>query len=155
MRNFYTLLELPPQIVATTFGVALILCLSPYFAGGDFGILKVPDFVPQIRRRLKIIGPLVLAIVLAGFIPIFPPNVRQTNPLKEVTERIQAAETVIQKLADLESIQVQIKQMENQYKDATRLFAVTASEQLESECMPILAKLKAMEPSGAGLLLKT
>ena len=57
------------DILPAEFGVillifALILTISPYASGHDFGIFNIPDFSPKTCKTLKLAGPLSLIIAI-------------------------------------------------------------------------------------------
>ena len=63
----------------------LILTLSPYLAGSDFGIFKVPNLGNTAKSRLKIWGPIMLIIGVLIHVPFIksPENVTLRNPFGE------------------------------------------------------------------------
>lgn len=65
------LLGLPGAFGVTLLVVSLILVLAPYFAGLDFGVIKIPDFSPEWRRRLKWFGPFTLVFIILIHIPFY------------------------------------------------------------------------------------
>jgi len=50
--------------------LGLILTLSPWLHGHDFGLLKVPDFNASQRRFLKGVGPIALVVAITLHVPI-------------------------------------------------------------------------------------
>ena len=73
-KSTYTLLGLPDDFATVLLIVALILALSPYLSGADFGVFKVPSFSDEVRSRLRLLGPLALAGVVLLFLPVWPPS---------------------------------------------------------------------------------
>lgn len=66
-------MRLFPDILPAEFGLvlltlALVITLAPYAAGHDFGILRIPAFPAPTLRRLKVLGPLALAIALLAHV---------------------------------------------------------------------------------------
>jgi tetratricopeptide (TPR) repeat protein len=51
-------------------GFLLILLLSPYFSGADFGLFKVPAFSKRAKKVLKIASPIVFVLCVLCFVPI-------------------------------------------------------------------------------------
>ncbi|NIJ64490.1 hypothetical protein FHR20_001421 [Sphingomonas leidyi] len=70
----YENLGLPDGARHTIFAISVLLFLSPYLAGADFGIAKVPE-IKSHAIDLKIIGPALLAMVLLGYAKIWPRKV--------------------------------------------------------------------------------
>jgi hypothetical protein len=68
----YTLLGIPDGVAGTLATVCLVLMLAPYAAGADFGFLTVPTFTAIGKRRLQIIGPVLVICALASFIQAWP-----------------------------------------------------------------------------------
>lgn len=62
---------LPPPFGITLLGLGLILTLSPYLGGADFGLFKVPTFSPGSQNRLRIFGPLALIAAISLHVPGF------------------------------------------------------------------------------------
>ena len=63
-KSILDLLGLPGAFGGTLLVLSLILALAPYFAGLDFGVIKIPDFSPEWRRRLKWLGPFALVFMI-------------------------------------------------------------------------------------------
>src|SRR5262245_25093151 len=80
--SIFKALELPSAFGAALLIFALVLAIAPYLPRGDFGPIKIPRFESKIRKKLKWLGPLSLAIGLGLFVPIFSREnaVRLTNP---------------------------------------------------------------------------
>ena len=66
------LLGLPESFTVVLLIFSFILVLAPYFAGGDFGLFKIPQFTDNSRKKLRIIGPIVLLVLISLFVPIIP-----------------------------------------------------------------------------------
>lgn len=64
-RSTYELIGLPETfgVVLLTFG--LVLALSPFFSGVDFGIFQVPAFDTTTVKTLRIAGPAVFIVLVA------------------------------------------------------------------------------------------
>lgn len=75
LKSILDLLGLPGAFGGTLLVLSLILALAPYFAGLDFGVIKVPDFSPEWRRRLKWLGPFTLVFMIFIHIPLHAPGV--------------------------------------------------------------------------------
>jgi hypothetical protein len=65
-------LGLPEPFTALLLTFSLVLCLAPYFSGGDFGIFKIPQFTDSARKWLKIIGPILFLFFVMLFVPLIP-----------------------------------------------------------------------------------
>jgi hypothetical protein len=63
-------LGIPEVFGATLLLFSLILTLAPYFTGNDFGIFKIPRFSRVVRRRLYVVGPLMLLLAASLHIPL-------------------------------------------------------------------------------------
>lgn len=74
-------LGLPEAFTAVLLIIGLILSLAPYFSGADFGLFKIPQFTDPARRRLKILGPVILLLLIMLFVPVLSlgPNVKSDN----------------------------------------------------------------------------
>jgi len=72
-ENILQLLGLPDQFGAVLLVLSLILTLSPYLAGHDFGVLKIPNFSGSTRKNLKIIGPISLLLAVSLHIKFYNP----------------------------------------------------------------------------------
>jgi hypothetical protein len=72
-HSLFKLVGLPDTFSSLLLVIALILSLAPYFSGADFGVLKVPNFDDSFRKRLKVVGPALLILVIFMFLPIVPP----------------------------------------------------------------------------------
>jgi len=70
-RSLWKLLGLPDAVAVLFVGVALVLCLVPYFGGKKFYNFDVPQAPPRLRATLKLLGPLAFVGVLAMFPPIW------------------------------------------------------------------------------------
>ncbi|WP_171236891.1 tudor domain-containing protein [Ruegeria sp. HKCCA6837] len=69
----------------------LILTLAPWFHGRDFGIVKIPQFENDQRRKLKLIGPAILTAAILLHLPFSAETVgteltRNTPPGSSVPE---------------------------------------------------------------------
>ena len=73
-ESILQVIGLPPAFGATLLGLGLILALAPYLGGADFGLFKVPALSAQKLRRLRVLGPLALAVAIALHIPFFLAN---------------------------------------------------------------------------------
>jgi hypothetical protein len=71
-HSLLKLLAAPDAFVVTLLTVGVILVLIPYFAGTDFGLFKVPRVRLSVGRRLRWIGPLVLAFFVLLVLPMWP-----------------------------------------------------------------------------------
>ena len=71
--SIITWLGLPESFISILLSLGLILTLSPYLAGTDFGIFKVPDLNAQYRKFLKWLGPVFLLGLSLLFVPLLKP----------------------------------------------------------------------------------
>jgi hypothetical protein len=64
----------PPEFGVVLLLVTFALAVTPYLAGADFGAVKIPTFEkqPRLKKRLRFLGPLALALVLILHAPLFP-----------------------------------------------------------------------------------
>jgi hypothetical protein len=65
-------LNVPEQFGVTLLLLALVLLLSPYLAGTDFGVIKIPEFKPTAKRALRVIGPVAMLAALLLHFPLVP-----------------------------------------------------------------------------------
>lgn len=70
-RSVYEIVRLPEAFGVVLLTVALVLFLSPYLSGADFGIFKIPSFPASTTRALKFVGPVVFVVALFLFLPIW------------------------------------------------------------------------------------
>lgn len=63
-------LGLPPEFGLVLLVLSLALAVAPYLANSDFGILKVPSFVPRTRKRLRVVGLVALLVAMGLHVPI-------------------------------------------------------------------------------------
>src|SRR6266545_8366533 len=70
-RSVYEIVRLPEAFGVVLLTVALILFLSPYLSGADFGIFKIPGFPDGTARALRILGPAVFLLSLFLFLPVW------------------------------------------------------------------------------------
>jgi hypothetical protein len=60
----------PDGLGLTLFLIALSLAMAPYWPGADFGVFRIPEFSPAWRRRLRVVGPMVLLVVVVAHVPV-------------------------------------------------------------------------------------
>jgi hypothetical protein len=70
--SLFKILGLPDSFGVVLLSFSLILLLSPYFSGADFGLFKIPTFGPPAKRWLRVIGPIIFGLVVLFFIPTIP-----------------------------------------------------------------------------------
>ncbi len=63
---------LPSQFGTTLLLLFLILSIVPFFSGKDFGVLKIPEFGEASKRRLRLVGPLLLLTAIILHLPLLP-----------------------------------------------------------------------------------
>jgi len=68
--------NIPSQFGLTILLFSLVLLAAPYFAGHDFGFLKVPKFQPSLKSKLKIFGPVLMISAILAHAPLLS----KTNP---------------------------------------------------------------------------
>jgi len=84
--SLFRVLGLPDSFGAVLLILALILLLSPYFSGADFGIFKIPVISQPGRKSIKILGPIVFILCVLSFLPVFstkttaPTSTAQPSP---------------------------------------------------------------------------
>lgn len=61
--------QIPVQLGVAFSTVCAILALTPFLAGADFGLFKVPDVGPDVARWLKRIA---LPLLVCSFVPYLP-----------------------------------------------------------------------------------
>lgn len=71
-ESLFQLAQLPAGFGQTILVLALILMLTPYFAGADFGVVKIPILNHVTKLRLRWLGPLVMLAVLGAFPAVWP-----------------------------------------------------------------------------------
>ena len=70
-KSLWRLLGLSDGVAVLFVGVALVLCLVPYFGGKKFFNFEVPQAAPRLRGKLKLLGPSALVMVLGMFPPMW------------------------------------------------------------------------------------
>ena len=70
-HSTYEQFGLPGHIGEILFLLSLALTLSPYFAGVDFGVVRVPALPGSSRNLLKLLGPFLLAVSVLFFFPLW------------------------------------------------------------------------------------
>ena len=65
---------LPQAFGVVLLVLSVILCAAPYAERMNFGQLNIPEFSEIAKKRLKFIGPIILASCLLLFAPIFRVN---------------------------------------------------------------------------------
>ena len=68
--NALQLLGLPDPFGLTLLILAVVLAISPWAAGHDFGVLKVPKFKLSTRKRLRLAGPVLLLGEILLHVPL-------------------------------------------------------------------------------------
>lgn len=79
MMSILQLAEIPREFGILLLGLTLALALVPYFAGHDFGVVKIPNLQWQRRRVLRVLGPLLLALAAFLHAPVFSRAKPPTN----------------------------------------------------------------------------
>lgn len=72
------LLGIPESFAVIVLTFCFVLFLAPYFSGADFGFFKIPEFTDSARKKLKIIGPVVLLAWGMLFAPVISQPVAAT-----------------------------------------------------------------------------
>jgi hypothetical protein len=72
-------LGIPPQFGVVLLAVAFALAVAPYLSGADFGVLRIPLLEEGTRKRLRLIGPIVMVGAIALHVPVLP-NSKGPNP---------------------------------------------------------------------------
>jgi len=70
MQSSLSYLGLPDQFGVALLLLALVLLLSPYLAATDLGVIKVPEFNPIVKRRLRILGPIAMVGAVLLHVPL-------------------------------------------------------------------------------------
>jgi len=72
--NALSILGIPAEFGILLLTLSLALLLSSYFSGIDFGVIKVPRLGISAKRRLEVIGPLLICFAVFLFLPIWTPS---------------------------------------------------------------------------------
>jgi len=70
MKSLYQYFGIPDALSVGFVVFCAILFMSPYAAGSDWGIFKIPQFGQRASRILKWVGPILVVIAILGFIPM-------------------------------------------------------------------------------------
>jgi hypothetical protein len=71
--SIFKWLGLPEAVATVLLILSIILLLAPYFSG-NLGILNIPDFTPVVKKRLKLIGPIIVILCVLFFLPTIRVN---------------------------------------------------------------------------------
>jgi hypothetical protein len=83
--SLFKLSGLPDSFGGVLLGFSFILLLAPYFSGADFGLFKIPTFTQGAKKWLKIIGPILFAVCVFAFIPVFPADKKAPTDEAKIT----------------------------------------------------------------------
>ena len=72
MQSSLSYLGLPETFGGALLLLALVLLLSPYLADTDLGFIKIPEFEPIVKRRLRIFGPIAMVAAVLLHVPLVP-----------------------------------------------------------------------------------
>jgi hypothetical protein len=72
MQSSLSYLGLPETFGGALLLLGLVLLLSPYLADTDLGFVKIPEFEPIVKRRLRIFGPIAMVAVVLLHVPLVP-----------------------------------------------------------------------------------
>jgi hypothetical protein len=93
-RSIIEIIRLPETFGVVLLTGSLVLLLSPYMSGADFGIFKVPIFPSETARILRAVGPAAFLLALFLFLPVWKSAVESA----EVPEAEQPAADAIRKV---------------------------------------------------------
>jgi tetratricopeptide (TPR) repeat protein len=80
----YDLLGIPEALGITLSLFLIILALTPYLGGMDFGVFKVPQIKKRnLRIGLKIIGPILIVLSIGPFFKLWPAHDLKLEPFKD------------------------------------------------------------------------
>lgn len=77
-KSVISWLGIPQAFGSVLLSLSLILTLTPYLAGTDFGIFKVPDLNANSRKTFQWLGP----VFLLGSCLLFVPLIKRSNTKK-------------------------------------------------------------------------
>jgi hypothetical protein len=114
-RSTYDLLTWPESLRTTLVLLALIITLSPYLAGADFGIFKVPTLPGALVSAARWTGPCALLAAFLAFLPIWPdrqPTLHKRERIETrqenwVQDALNHAEKVLRHIDDTRSASIQ------------------------------------------------
>lgn len=79
------LLGLPSEYGVTLLILCTILAVAPFLDESDYGILKIPAFKPELKRRLKFIGPTTLLFAVLLHLPFWSKDAQEQTGEPAVT----------------------------------------------------------------------
>ena len=88
--NVFDIFRIPSEFGVSLLTLSLILFLSPYFSGVDFGVIKIPKLKIKTKKWLKFVGPILLISAISLFLPFWS---RFFSPLKIQNLRISQSDT--------------------------------------------------------------
>ncbi len=71
--NIFEIFGIPSEFGLSLLTVSLILFLSPYFSGVDFGVIKIPKLKIKTKKWLKFVGPVLSGNFSSILVKIFFP----------------------------------------------------------------------------------
>jgi len=72
MKSVYGISEIPVSVSSVFVIFSFLLTISPYLSGTDWGIFKIPTLNNKLKRIFRIIGPVLLVISIAFYLPVIP-----------------------------------------------------------------------------------
>ena len=78
-KSTFDLLNIPKQFSLFLLTLSLIIAVSPYIGGADFGFIKVPQLFLQANSLMKILCFAPLLITIIFYLPLW----RQNGKLRE------------------------------------------------------------------------
>ena len=67
--NVFDIFGIPSEFGLSLLTLSLILFLSPYFSGVDFGVIKIPKLKIKTKKWLKFVGPILLLASVSLYLP--------------------------------------------------------------------------------------
>jgi|GEM_PF-467549 len=89
-KSTFKRIGLPTDFGVILLTLGLILFISPYMSGFDFGVFAVPEFEQEAKDKLRLFGPIVFGLMVVLFFPIWKDgNNKRASSLKKQTRASQ------------------------------------------------------------------
>ena len=78
-QSLFNILGIPEGVSIPLTLIFFSLSLSTFLSNLDFGVLKIPEVNPAIKKKIRIIAPTLFFISILFFLPVFPAHKEDSN----------------------------------------------------------------------------